>query len=516
MLFDGVVPTPTIHKLAKAKALEVSLRSGLYPKFLGSRGPSESRNPSVLSPLDYVKLLWPDCLCELIALETNRYANQEGAKRWVDTSANEIWVFLGIVCLMGVKRLPRIRNYWSQTTLLGDKRVKQAMSYNRFMALWAHLHCVDNHTLVNCSDPNSKIKPIVDIVSHRFLASYHPSQELSVDEAMVKYKGRKGGKVRMPHKPIKLGFKVWCLSCSCCGYLCTFQIYHGRPTDPTTGKKVSEKGLTRRVVTELVSTFVGSNHVIYCDNFFTSGPLIDCLSQHKVYVVGTIKQNASGFPSSLKGVKPPKGNYLVQTVGDIRYFVFNDRKVVCFATNVFPEHMPEKVARLQPEGVLRLQCVPPPLPAYNKYMGGVDLTNQMRSLYGYGRKSVRYWLRLAIGFLFDSCICNAFLLSKHDHERLHLRPTTQLDFRVAIMEDLLPATRKKYTRGFSRGIVDNSQAIGVCELVKAEEIGLKRGRCHYCLRADLPKKAHTVYACSMCRVRLCIKNCFSSYHAGTS
>ena len=51
-----------------------------------------------------------------------------------------------------------------------------------------------------------------------------------MDESMIRYKGHLGGKVCMPRKPVKQGFKVLCCSCSCCGYLCTFQIYHGAPT----------------------------------------------------------------------------------------------------------------------------------------------------------------------------------------------------------------------------------------------------------------------------------------------
>ena len=45
------------------------------------------------------------------------------------------------------------------------------------------------------------------------------------------------------------------------------------------------------------------------------------------------------------------------------YFVFQDRREVCFVTNVFPEYTDTPVARLQPEGVLRYQSVPPILPA---------------------------------------------------------------------------------------------------------------------------------------------------------
>ena len=71
----------------------------------------------------------------------------------------------------------------------------------------------------------------------------------------------------MPKKPVKLGFKVWSCSCSCCGYLCSFQVYNGRLTDAS-GKKVSERGLKKRVVKELVEPFHGENRVVYMDNFW--------------------------------------------------------------------------------------------------------------------------------------------------------------------------------------------------------------------------------------------------------
>ena len=82
-----------------------------------------------------------------------------------------------------------------------------------------------------------------------------------------------------------------------------------------------------------------------------------------------------------------------ESVDGKQYFVFNDRKLVSFVTNVFPETMNSKVFRLQPEGVLREQSVPPLLPAYNKYMGAVDLTDQLIRTYGFDRKSKRCWLR---------------------------------------------------------------------------------------------------------------------------
>ena len=38
------------------------------------------------------------------------------------------------------------------------------------------------------------------------------------------------------------------------------------------------------------------------DNYFTSGPLVEELAQDKIYVSGTIKQRAVGFPEGLKSM----------------------------------------------------------------------------------------------------------------------------------------------------------------------------------------------------------------------
>ena len=142
---DGVAPTPKRHKFAQDKALEASLGSGLYP-----------RNPAPdLDPKDndaHLRLLWPKSVCELIALETDRYANQKGVTNCVSVSVSEVWSFLGIVILMGVRRLPRIRNYWSRDCFLGISALQECMSLSRFWALWSNLHVVDNQ----CIEPSGR------------------------------------------------------------------------------------------------------------------------------------------------------------------------------------------------------------------------------------------------------------------------------------------------------------------------------------------------------------------------
>ena len=82
------------------EALQLSLSSGRYPEYLGIEGPQDRNNPQTCNPLDFLILLWPESLCDL-SRETNRYGR------------SKLLTFLGLITVMGIKKLPTIENYWS-------------------------------------------------------------------------------------------------------------------------------------------------------------------------------------------------------------------------------------------------------------------------------------------------------------------------------------------------------------------------------------------------------------------
>ena len=190
------------------------------------------------------------------------------------------------------------------------------------------------------------------------------------------------------------------------------------------------------------------------------------------------------------------------SVSGIQYFVFNDRKEVCFVTNLFSERMDSKVFRLQCNGVLREQSVPPLLPAYNKFMGAVDLTGQLKKPYGFDRKSKRSWFRLFVTF-FCFAINKAWILFKHNCKQAEVEPKDQLAFCLELSHFLLEdgsKTRKAHPK------------TSVCYLKKVEDIGLKQGRCYHCQRTRSQRPQHTSFGCSVCKVRLCKIDCFAAFH----
>ena len=506
------------RKQINEHTLQQSLRSGMYPPFYGTHGPTQHIDPRHNDALEYLQRVWSLELCELIVDQTNLYMTKRQAKGFirkaVPTTTEEMWVFLGMILAMGVHDLPRYSNFWSRDEYLGVSALRECMPRDRFDYLRRHLHLVDDDTVVE-KDRHYKVKPLVDNLQTAFLRNYCPSQEIAVDELMIKCKGRAKGRVVMPKKPVKTGFKMWSLSCSCCGYLCNFELYSGKCA------KKRDIGLAKKVVLGLSEPFEGINHVLYMDNYFTTVDLAVKLRQKGIYTVGTAKSNCQGLPASLKGKKLPleKGEYKCVTVGtgelELNCFAYNDRKLVRFITNAFPPSMTAKGPVREPSGNLVKREIPPLVPAYNKFMGAVDRTGQLRKYYGNDHRCKRPWLRIFF-HLFDLAVNNAYILYKHNCRLSLIKYKDLFAFRMQLVHRLLDSARKPHKRPcLPRPCPD--VASEPCRLVKVENVRLKegkvlkRGKCHHCLQKKRKPK-FTVFACSNCRVRLCKIGCYDEYH----
>ena len=186
-------------------------------------------------------------MCEWLSVETNRYAQQKGVCNWEQTNSDEMLSCLGALLFMGYNRLPTFELYWSSNEYVGVRGIQRHMTFSRFSALWRNLHLVDN-TTADRSDKFYKVGPLVRYLKDSFAKAYNPSQELSLDESMIKCKGRAKGKVYMPQKPIKHGFKVYSLCCACCGYLWTSICVPGRASIQRLASPLADKGKVAQVV----------------------------------------------------------------------------------------------------------------------------------------------------------------------------------------------------------------------------------------------------------------------------
>ena len=158
-------------------------------------------------PGDLFALFFTPEIIRSIVAETNKYAAlclQGSSTTWT-TDEEEIRAYFVFYILMGLVRLPEIWDYWSNSDTFHYAPIADRISRKQFEEISRYLHCVDKESLPARGAPGhhrlQHIKPIVDALRERFSAVYNPGCHLSVDEAMIPFKG--GCKLYKMHSNVK-------------------------------------------------------------------------------------------------------------------------------------------------------------------------------------------------------------------------------------------------------------------------------------------------------------------------
>ena len=245
-----------------------------------------------------------------------------------------------------------------------------------------------------------KLHPLISVCKAAFLDRFISGLDLSVDEAMGKYKGRIFFRQYMWKKPIKWGIKVWMLADTATGYVCNFDVYLGKPDGG--GREVD---LCSKVVLSISQPFLHTNRHIYFDNYYTSIPLVEELLRRGTYACGTLRANR--YPPIYKGGqgkgkgkgKKGKGNKKktplkltkpgqlrqVQKGSMVLTVWYDKRQVAVLSSNCNPNETVMVQRRTKQPPHFKQVAVPGPIHKYNRNMGGVDLGDQNRSYYPSGR-----------------------------------------------------------------------------------------------------------------------------------
>ncbi|XP_049782643.1 piggyBac transposable element-derived protein 3-like [Schistocerca cancellata] len=264
--------------------------------------------------IKYFESIFTEELLLHICNQTNLYARQErcvvrsGKKttkvssNWQDNTVPELKAFLGMLILMGVHQLPELGNCWSSDPILGVTAISSVMTKLRYKKIVENLHCNDNSTCVKKGKPGydklHNIRPVIRAISNKLCKVYKPSSVLAVDECMVAFKGRSTLKQYMPMKPVKRGYKVWCLADASTGFIINFDIYTGkRDTNDT-----SEFTLGEEVVLTLTKAMDGSKRLVAFDNYFTTVRIMEELQSHGLYGIGTVRPNRKDLPDMPKKI----------------------------------------------------------------------------------------------------------------------------------------------------------------------------------------------------------------------
>ena len=371
------------------------------------------------------------------------YAKADGS--WQDVTPDEIKRVIALLIYFGLVKVGIVEKYWSKKSLYHGLWSQAIMGRSRFKAIMAVLHVVDPATETP-GEKLHKIESFVDYFKSRCLSLYQPRQNIAIDERMVKSRHRSGIRQYIRDKPTKWGIKLWVLADSSNGYTVDFDIYIGRAA----GRDVSAHGRGYDVVMRLIQPFLRQGYHLFVDNFYSSVTLFKDLFAQGTAATGTIMETRKDFPASLKNSKrwargKEKGAMRWERDPPCLALQWVDNKVVSLLTTI--DNANGKVLanrRSRTNGVWRTKVVSQPktISNYNKYMNGVDRSDQMLATNNVSRKSMKWWKTLFF-HLIDIAVVNGFILFKEhqaknpDNKALHRTAQySQADFREEIVRQL--------------------------------------------------------------------------------
>ena len=204
----------------------------------------------------------------------------------------ELKAFLACLIFAGVSK-SRHESYsqlWETDT--GRPFLRACMSLKRFQTIMKFLRFDDKRTREErrSRDKLAPIRELWEMFIQRCRSSYNPSENCTVDEQLVGFRGRCPFRMYIPSKPARYGIKIWWIADSTSHYAYNAQIYVRRIGN------LPEVGQGQRVVEDLARPLMNTGRNVTTDNFFTSIPLAQSLMSNGLTLLGTLKANKPQVP----------------------------------------------------------------------------------------------------------------------------------------------------------------------------------------------------------------------------
>ena len=157
----------------------------------------------------------------------------------------------------------------------------------------------------------------------------------------------------------------------------------------------------------IMEPYLNRGHHLYTDNFYTSPTLYHHLYQQGTGACGTLRTNRKHVPQTMKAAKPPQGELFVTHNEPLMLMKYHDKRQVSLCSTLHRGVMKE-TARLDRETDEPIQK-PDAIIDYNKYMGAVDLSDQLLQ-YTANRRRTLKWYKKVMFHMYDLCSVQAYLL----------------------------------------------------------------------------------------------------------
>ena len=308
--------------------------------------------PHKCMPIDLIYRFIPKELFTQIAEHTNEYTFDEQSKEfgqnqrvWRDVIAADIRGYIGAILLIGVQSGGRdVPYYWNQNNNQPTWLVAEYISQQRFQQITRYLK-INRPGPIADHQWYQKVEPLATRFREATTKEiYQLSQDLSIDEQLISFKGRSKHTIQMNTKAAGEGYKIYSLCCSN-GYMIDFK-FSSAIKKVAELRDYSDFSQSEAVVLDfahsLLIRFPRSKpfYILHLNNFFTTRKLYQELYELGISANGTAKAG-SGIPKELAYLRDvmTKQNdhreWFNWVVGNVNCIAFCDSASKAMMTTVY-------------------------------------------------------------------------------------------------------------------------------------------------------------------------------------
>lgn len=488
----------TLWRVSNRKKITRTSQRNIVTRLPGVKGQARLAE----NILDCWKLYFPDSFISKIVEYTNIYieqiqANYSRERDCRKTDYNELCALFGLLYLAGIKKAHRLnmKELWESDGTAPDC-FRATMSIRRFYFLLRALRFDDIRTREERKsiDNLAPIREIFEQFVQNCQAHYTPGEYLTIDEMLDAFRGRCKFRQYIKSKPARYGIKIFAMCDARVFYTSNLEIYAGKQPDGPYKVDNSAASVVKRLSTPISGT--GRN--ITVDNYFTSVPLAtELLQEHKLTLVGTLRKDKREIPPIFKevNIRPTPSSM----------FAFGEN---CLLVSFVP---PKKK---QTKNVLLISTMhnddavdeetqkPEVVMFYNLTKGGVDVVDELKSLYSVARVSCRWPLTIFFSLMNIGGI-NSYVIYKtntqqtrHDIQRRIFLKQLGIDL---VMPHIMTRLSVPNLPPDLRTVLQRFAKIPTTT-TNSSELVLQQGICHLCPRR---KNRKTKKVCYKCKKHIC-------------
>nr|XP_021331748.1 piggyBac transposable element-derived protein 4-like isoform X2 [Danio rerio] len=414
--------------------------------------PNQNPGPQILpnrcsSALQFFQLLFPKSMFQTIAGYTNSYAakyEERKGKLWNFISQSDMKSYVALVIYMGMFRCSSLSDYWSESQHFSLSFPAKIMSYRKFLSISKVLHLSesreDEKNILKKGTAGyerlGKIQPLYQVIRESCKSYFHPFQNITIVERMVKPQAGTGLKQSLKSRSPNMGFKLFALTDCTCGYTWDFFIYEGKSCASRS------EGLSYESVMALVDeNMLGSGYKLFVDKFYTSPTLFTDLLDKKVLACGPVWPNRTGYPKSAKNKllsNAPRGTMRWIRQDKLLFVEWKDSKEVQMCSSFHKAYEGDTVQRkVRRDAHRTLEAIPVPAVVldYSKNMEAVDssdcVTEHFRAIH-----KPKKWYQCMFYHFLDIAVENAFIMQELVTKGNGKKPLTRKAFLQALILEL--------------------------------------------------------------------------------